>query len=87
MCEAVALGVPAINIDPTEGLGLNYLPAYAQGELWERASYAEELLRAREKLLDKTRNADHKRTEKVRAFRNLIFGEPTVDKIVQAFDL
>ena len=87
LCEAVAMGVPAVNVEPVDGLGLNYLPDYGQGELWERATNAEELFAAREKLLDNIRKADHKRSESVRAFRELIFGEPTGEKIVQTFDL
>ena len=87
LCEAVAMGVPAVNVEPVDGLGLNYLPDYGQGELWERATNAEELLAAREKLLDNIRKADHKRSEKVRAFRELIFGEPTTEKIIQTFEL
>ncbi len=87
LCEAVAMGVPAINVEPATGLGLNYLPDYGQGELWERASSAEELLAAREKLLDNVRKADHKRVENIHIFRGLVFGEPSVDKTVRAFDL
>ena len=87
LCEAVAMGVPAVNVEPAEGLGLNYLPDYGQGQLWDRASSTEELLAAREKLLDNARQGDNKRAEATRALRNLVFGEPTVEKIVQTFDL
>ena len=87
LCEAVAMGVPAVNVEPAEGLGLNYLPDYGQGELWDRASSAEELLAARQKLLDNARQGDNKRAEATRTLRNLVFGEPTVEKIVQTFDL
>ena len=87
LCEAVAMGVPAINVEPVEGLGLNYLPDYGQGQLWDRATSAAELLAAREKLLDNARKGDNKRIEAIRTFRGLVFGEPTVDSIVRTFDL
>lgn len=85
--EAVAMGVPAINIEPQDGLGLNYLPDYGRGELWERATTPEELFTAKNKLLANVRAAGPQRVESVRAFRELIFGDPTPEKIVQAFDL
>ncbi len=85
--EAVAMGVPAINIEPADGLGLNYLPDYGQGELWERAATTEELFAAKDKLLAVVKGGGAKREESVRHFRSLIFGEPTKDRIVQAFDL
>ena len=85
--EAVAMGVPAINIEPKDGLGLNYLPDYGKGELWERATTPEELITARDRLLESVRAAGPQRAQSVRAFRELIFGEPTREKIIQAFDL
>ena len=81
------MGVPAINIEPADGLGLNYLPDYGQGELWERAATTEELFAAKDKLLAVVKGGGAKREESVRHFRSLIFGEPTKDRIVQAFDL
>lgn len=91
LAEAVAQGIFVLNVeDPAgiPGLGLNYLPDYGKGFLWESVRHAEDV----EKALAAARRAQassdaHTRREQVRTFRDLLFTEPTPERIREAFEL
>ena len=85
--EAVAMGVPAIAVNSADGVTLNYLPAYGEGELWESIGTVEEFFPAREKLMQALKNDPHGRTDRIITFRALLFTEPTEERIIQAFEL
>ena len=79
--EAVSRGIPAIAVDSADHTGLNYLPPFGQGTLWERISAPEELLPARTRLLASMR------PEEAVKFRDLLFERPDAERIIQCFDL
>ncbi len=86
LAEAVALGVPAIAVgDPScvPGLGLNYLPPFGKGSLWEEVHSADELPAAVPKLREAATAPG--REQQVEAFRELLFAEPTEQRIASAF--
>ena len=85
--EAVAMGVPAIAVNSTQGVTLNYLPQYGEGELWKSITTVEEFFPAREKLMQALKNDPQGRTDRIITFRALLFTEPTDERIVQAFEL
>ena len=79
--EAVSRGIPAVAVDSADHTGLNYLPPFGKGTLWERVSAPEELLPARNGLLESMR------PEEAVKFRNLLFENPDPERIVRCFDL
>lgn len=79
--EAVSRGIPAVAVDSAAHTGLNYLPPFGQGTLWERISTPEELLPVRARLLDSMR------PEEALKFRDMLFENPSPARIVQCFDL
>jgi hypothetical protein len=88
LAEAAALGVPVLAVEDASGipgLGFNYLPEYGRGTLWagvrERAQLEEALHSLRARL------ADPKRPEMVRRFRDLLFCEPSPERIRADFEL
>ena len=85
--EAVAMGMPAINVEPADGLGLNYLPPYGQGELWERVTTPAEFQAARTALLEYAQAVGKKRDDNIRTFREMVFCKPSKEKIIRTFDL
>jgi hypothetical protein len=85
LAEAVALGLPVLAVaHPRPGLGLDYLPDFGKGELWESVSVPEDLEPALERLLAFARSSE--RPQRVRDFRGLLFTEPTPERIRQAFE-
>ena len=85
--EAVAMGVPAIAINSKQGVTLNYLPSYGEGELWESISTVEEFFPAQAKLMQALKNDPRGRTDRIITFRGLLFTQPTEERIIQAFEL
>lgn len=88
LAEAVALGIPAIAVEDIlgiPGLDFNYLPQAGRGKLWQGVRRAEDLPGAIEAL--RTALHDPDRQETVKNFRNLLFTEPTEEKINAAFAL
>jgi hypothetical protein len=86
LAEAAALGIPVLAVeDPSgiPGLGLNYLPPYGKGELWESVRAPEEFVPALAGLCAHLN--DPERPAKARAFRNLLFCEPTPERIRESF--
>ncbi len=88
LAEAAALGLPVIAVeDPLgiPGLGLNYLPEQGRGSLWTSVREASELPAAIESL--RTAMPPARRKKEVAAFRDLLFTEPTPERIAEAFEL
>ncbi len=88
LAEAAALGVPVLNIgDPGRiaGLDLNYLPPFGQGRLWMTITNPDEAAPALRQLLAEREKPDC--PELVRAFRDQLFAEPTLELIVKSFEL
>lgn len=88
LAESVALGLPAVVIEEITnipGLDLNYLPEAGHGPLWHGVRRAEDLPGAIESL--KKHLVEPERDTRVKAFRDLIFTNPTPDAIVESFDL
>ena len=90
LAEAVALGVPAINIDDASGipgLGLNYLPPFGKGQLWENARDLPELEAARIKLRNTTAVLSVKEyAALVTEFREMLFTKPDAANMSKAFN-
>ncbi|MDR1685617.1 MAG: hypothetical protein LBR82_04120 [Desulfovibrio sp.] len=88
LVEAAAVGIPVLAVeDPSgiPGLGLNYLPPYGKGALWESVRNPEEIAPALAGL--RARLTDPERPAEVRAFRDLLFCEPTPERIRDSFNL
>ena len=86
LAEAAALGVPVLSATGEPGTpeeGLNYLPEYGRGVLWERVAGADDVPGAFAVLAA----AAGKRREQAAALRDMLFCEPTPERIRQAFDL
>ena len=85
--EAVACGIPVIDIDNPNIFSHDHLPKTGKGVIWDRATNAQEvntLIKQFEKLLKF--NPDLLREEGLR-IRALYFSEPTAEHIDQAFEL
>ncbi|MBQ4132954.1 MAG: hypothetical protein IJD04_04375 [Desulfovibrionaceae bacterium] len=87
LAEAVCMGLPVIAVVPKDGTGLNYLPDYGQGELWDVITDLEAFFPVREKLLELLKGDRALRQERINAFRSLLFTRPDEEKIIQAFEL
>ncbi len=88
LAEAAALGLPVISVDDPlgiAGLSLNYLPEQGRGTLWTSVREASELPGAIENL--QTALSDDARRQEARAFRDLLFTEPTPERIAESFEL
>ena len=88
LAEAAALGVPVVAVEDITGipgLDLNYLPEAGRGNLWQGVRRPEDMPGAIAVLKESL--SDPERAARVKAFRDLIFTEPTPGKIVEAFDL
>ncbi|MDR2603828.1 MAG: hypothetical protein LBC55_00545 [Desulfovibrio sp.] len=88
LVEAAAVGVPVLAVeDPSgmPGLGLNYLPPYGKGELWESVRAPEDIAPALACL--RACLSDPERPAKVRAFRDMLFCEQTPERIRESFML
>ena len=91
LAEAVTQGIFVLNVeDPAgiPGLGLNYLPEYGEGLLWASVRHTEDV----EKALAAARNAQAQSSaqthrERIGIFRDLLFTEPTPERIREAFEL
>jgi hypothetical protein len=86
LAEAAALGLPVLSAtgEPdTPHEGLNYLPDYGRGVLWERVAGPEDVPGALALLAD----ASGERREQARVLRDMLFCEPTPDRTRQAFEL
>ena len=86
LAEAVCMGLPVIAVEPKDGTGLNYLPDYGKGELWDSVSGPEEFFPARDRLLEVLAAEPVRRQERCNAFRGLMFTKPTEEMVVQAFE-
>lgn len=87
LAEAVCMGLPVIAVEPKDGTGLNYLPDYGKGELWDSVSSPEDFFPARNRLLKVLAAEPLLRQERINAFRGLMFTKPSEEMIVQAFEL
>lgn len=86
LAEAVAQGLPVLAVTAAvPGLDLNYLPEYGRGLLWASVSRAGELAPVLDALRANAAGPD--REAHVRAFRDLLFTEPTPERICRAFEL
>lgn len=86
LVEAAALGLPVLSATGEPGApdeGLNYLPGYGRGVLWERVGRAEEIEAA---LASLTATSDQ-RPEQAKVLRDMFFCEPTPERIRQAFGI
>ncbi|MCL1939235.1 MAG: hypothetical protein FWG04_01055 [Desulfovibrionaceae bacterium] len=86
LAEAAALGIPVLSAtgEPdTPHEGLNYLPDYGRGVLWERVAEPGEVPGA----LALLAAASGERQEQARVLRDMLFCEPTPESIRQAFAL
>ncbi|MDL2290730.1 hypothetical protein LJC09_01315 [Desulfovibrio sp. OttesenSCG-928-F20] len=76
LAEAAALGLPVLAIvDEHPELGLNYLPPFGKGLLWESAGTPQQAATALRALLDRLDEPDRDRA--VLTFRDLLFTRPT----------
>ena len=91
LAEAVAQGIFALSVeDPSgiPGLSLNYLPEYGQGVLWASVQRTEEVEKALAGALGPfARNGAQSRREQITSFRDLLFTEPSPERIREAFGL
>jgi hypothetical protein len=86
LAEAVVMGIPVLHAgDAAHGHGLNYLPDYGKGVLWEEVSRGEDMPAAMRVLRAGLR--DPRRVEMTLRFRDLLFTEPTPERIADAFGL
>lgn len=82
LAEAVCLGVPVITVDDPSGiaeLGMNFLPPFGKGQLWQSISRGSELAPALEELGAFLRTPAY--LERRLAFRALLYTEPTPERI------
>ncbi len=88
LAEAVACGIPAINITEAGRLCHCFLPPFGKGLLWDTCDVSASLSDVRDRLeaaqhpLSPDALRGHSRT-----FRDLLFQEPTPRAIANAFDL
>ena len=87
LAEAVCMGLPVIAVEPEDGTGLNYLPDYGKGELWDSISRADGFFPACDRLWGVLEREPVLRQEKIKVFRSLMFTKPTEEAIIQAFEL
>ena len=87
LAEAVCMGLPVIAVEPEDGTGLNYLPGYGKGELWDSISGPEGFSPASDRLLGVFEREPVLRQERIKVFRGLMFTKPTEEAIIQAFEL
>ncbi|MDR2669284.1 MAG: hypothetical protein LBC14_04945, partial [Desulfovibrio sp.] len=88
LVEAAAVGMPVLAVEDSSGipgLGLNYLPPYGKGELWENVRASEDIAPALAGL--RACLSDPERPAKVRAFRDMLFCGPTPERIRESFML
>jgi hypothetical protein len=87
LVEAVALGIPVINIQSRSGFSHNYMPEAGKGVLWDHAVEAKEVTR----LVSKFKNfleSDPSRLKKEgEQIKSNLFSAPTDKLIGQAFQL
>ena len=81
------MGLPVIAVEPEDGTGLNYLPGYGKGELWDSISRADGFFPACDRLWGVLEREPVLRQEKIKVFRSLMFTKPTEEAIIQAFEL
>ena len=86
LVEAVVAGIPVLSVEEQyPELGMNYLPEYGRGVLWESVTGADEV---RDALAALGRHvASPGRAEVVRELRELLFTEPTQERIRRDFCL
>ncbi len=91
LAEAVAQGIFVLNVeDPSgvPGLSLNYLPEYGKGVLWASVRHSEDVEQALAVAQNAQAQSDARtRQERITAFRDLLFTEPTPERIREAFGL
>ncbi len=86
LLEAAAIGIPVLAVEASSvpGLGLNYFPqegpACGKGEIWAPVSSAFEVEAVLERLHAKRKNTEEY-AAKVKAFRDLVFTEPTKQRL------
>ena len=86
LAEAVAVGIPVLAVqDPEPDLSLNYLPEYGKGLLWESVEDAGDIKAALQKLT--AARGYPERPLLLRNFRELLFTEPTPERIGRDFCL
>ncbi|MDR1359785.1 MAG: hypothetical protein LBJ82_02290 [Deltaproteobacteria bacterium] len=84
LAEAAALGLPVLNVEDPSGIpGLAYLPGSYQGRLWESVLRSADLEPALARL--RAFRQEPAWAEAVRAFRDLLFREPTPETVREAF--
>ena len=91
LAEAVTQGIFVLNVDdPTgvPGLGLNYLPEYGRGLLWASVRQSEDVETALEAAKAARTQIDAETLQQhVTTFRDLLFTEPTPERIREVFEL
>ena len=91
LAEAVTQGIFVLNVeDPAgmPGLGLNYLPEYGEGILWASVRHTEDVEKALAAARDvQAQSSAQTRRDRIRTFRDLLFTEPTPERIREAFGL
>ena len=91
LAEAVTQGIFVLNVDDpagVPGLGLNYLPEYGRGLLWASIRQSEDVEAALEAAKTARAQMDAETLQKhVATFRDLLFTEPTPERIREAFEL
>ena len=88
LAEAVCLGVPVITVEDTSGvaeLGMNFLPPFGKGQLWQSIRKSSELAPALEELQAFLQTPGY--LEKRLAFRALLYTEPTPARILELLAL
>lgn len=85
LAEAVALGIPALTVEKSGELCLNYLPDFGQGILWEKVENESDIEPALAQLAKQKNTASY--VHSVREFTSLLFAEPTEERSIQAFAL
>jgi len=87
MVEAVGLGIPAICLVSGLESSFNYLPDFAKGVLWDSATNSSELAKLIDKFDYAIINESDKLNRMAAKIKEEIFCEPSVEKIIEAFDL
>lgn len=87
LLEAASLGIPAISVRNASRFEYNFFPDYGKGIVWDEVVTADELKEKINFFWETFEEDLDKRKIISDDYKAMFFCEPTVDKVVEAFDL